>query len=406
LQKLNTKNNPKICVITTIDASLDGLFPGFYPLLISKGYDVVGICADTSDGLRSENVRKQGVRVINVPMTREFTIWQDIKCLWALCRIFKKERFDIIHYSTPKASLLAAIAGHIAGASLLLYTLRGLGYSAVNGTKRFMSRWCEKIACLAADRVIAISKSLATEAVREKLLPKNRIEVLGSGSSKGVNLEEFNLNEITRTEAKKIRQKLNITDNTIVIGYAGRLTEEKGINELLEAFRFLCHEYVDLFLLLIGDQDARNPLKEKTVELIEKNKRICITGRMNSIPGYLAAVDIFVLPSYREGFGNVIIEASAMQRPVIATDIPGCRDGLVDGDTGYLVKPYDANSLYQSLKKLVCDPSERIRLGLNGEKWVTKHFDRKIVWARLISVYEQMLDLKKNKKYNSYNIDI
>jgi glycosyltransferase involved in cell wall biosynthesis len=395
LQELNTKSNPKICIVTTIDASLDGLFPEFYPLLIANGYDVVGICADTSDGLRSENVRKQGVRVINVPMTREFTIWQDVKCLWALYHIFKREKFDIIHYSTAKASLLAAIDGRLVGGSFLLYTLRGLGYMAVSGPKRAISRLCEKITCLATHHTIAISESLATEAIRQNLLPENKIEVHGAGSSKGVNIERFCPNDDTIANSKRIRHQLGINDDNIVIGFAGRLTTEKGIEELLKAFLNLNQKYSNLYLLIIGDQDQRNPLNPDAFDIIMKTGNIHLTGYTNDMPSYLAAVDIFTLPSYREGFGNVIIEASAMGIPVITTDILGCKDAVVEDKTGLKVKVRDVASLEKALDRLIANPNERDRMGQNGRQWVIENFDRKIIWSRLIAIYEQILNQRK-----------
>jgi glycosyltransferase involved in cell wall biosynthesis len=383
---------PKICMITTIDTSLGDLFAGLYPLLLSKGYEVVGICADTSGGVWTAKVRRQGVRVINVPMTRTFSIWQDVKCLWRLYRIFRQESFDIVHYSTPKASFLSAIAGHLAGISFLVYTLRGLGYAAFNGATRVMGKWCEIVSCRAADRVLAISQSLAEEAVREGLLCAGHIEVLGAGSSKGVNIEQFCPNNETKERGRQIRRALNISDEATVVGLAGRLTPEKGIEELLAAFENLRRKHEELQLLIVGPEDQRHPLRQETVERIRKNAAVHLLGPTTDMPGYMSAMDVFALPSYREGFGNVIIEASAMELPVIASDILGCRNAVVDGVTGYLVTPRDVDCLQQAIEKLISDPAERTRLGKNGRQWVVKNFDRRLVWSRLIKLYDGLLD--------------
>lgn len=386
---------PKICIVTTVDLSLDKLFPDFYPLLIDKNYEVVGICAE---GTYIENIRRQGVRVITVPMTREFTPVQDSKCLWMLYKIFKHEKFDIIHYSTPKAALLASVAGRLARCPALIYSLRGLGYTAFSGLKRAVGKVCERIACRCARYVIAISNSLKDEAIKEKLLQASQIKVLGVGSSKGVNLDQFQLNEKTIADAKRIRQGLGINDDDIVVGYAGRLTLEKGFIELLGAFENICQRNGKVHMILVGDQDQRNPLPDKVFATIKKSRRIYTIPFNKNVSSYIAAMDIFVLASYREGFGNVLIEASAIERPVIATDIVGCRDAVIDGTTGILVEPRNPVSLEKALNELIENPSERTRMGQNGKQWVTENFDRNLVWNRLIKIYEQVL-LKEKTDY-------
>jgi glycosyltransferase involved in cell wall biosynthesis len=384
----HNKNNVKICIIVTVDISLDKLFPGFYPLLLAKGYEVVGICAD---GPFTDDVCRQGVRVINIPMTRGFTPLKDLKCLWQLYAIFRQEHFDIIHYSTPKAALLSAIAGRLARCPILIYTLRGLGYNAFSGLKKLVGKFCEKIACHCAHYVIVISNSLREEVIREKLLPANRARVLGAGSSKGVNINEFQLNVKTLFEAQKIRLRLGIDANDIVVGYAGRMTLEKGISELIEAFRSIRQNNCRVHLLLVGDQDQRNPLPHNIVALINSEKGVQTAPFSENVASYIAAMDILVLPSYREGFGNILIEASALDRPVIATDIPGCRDAVIDGTTGLLIAPHDAKSLEKALLELIASASKRKEMGRNGRAWVEKNFDRNLVWARLINVYGQLL---------------
>jgi len=365
-----------------------GLFRGFYSLLLANGYEVVVISAA---GPFSDSLRKKGIRVITVPMTREFTPVQDSKCLWMLYKIFKHEKFDIIHYSTPKAALLTAVAGRLVRCPALLYTLRGLGYTAFNGIKRVIGKYCEKIACHCAHWVIAISNSLKEEAAKEKLLRADQMKVLGAGSSRGVNLDQFQLNEKTTAEANKIKRSLGISNSDVVIGYAGRLTEEKGIIELLQAFENICRRNNKIHLILVGDQDQRNPLPDRIFATIKEHQNIQMIPWQENVSSYIAAMDIFVLASYREGFGNVLIEASAMERPVIGTDIIGCRDAVINGKTGLLVKPRDAIELEKALKEMIENPFKRAKMGRAGRQWVIEDFDRRLVWNRLIKVYERML---------------
>ena len=379
----------KICIITTVDGSLDRLFPDFYPLLISAGFEVVGISAQ---GKYVENIKNQGVRYLHVPMSREFTVWRDFKCLFQLYQIFRRERFDIIHYSTPKASLLACLAGRLVGDSVLLYTLRGLGYDSFRGVKRWVAKYCEKIVCTLSHQIIVISPSLKEEVAKNKITSTDRMTVLGWGSSKGVNLEEFKLDYRVRSNAQKIRKDLGVKEEGVIIGYAGRLSPEKGIGELIESFKFLAEHYDTLHLLLVGDQDDRRPLNDDIMKTINRHKHIHLLPGTNDLPSYLAAMDIFVLPSYREGFGNVLIEASAMELPVIASDIPGCRDALMDNRTGLFITPRSTLTLNNALEKLITDPSERRRLGKNGRKMVESKFARPHIWKALLNQYKQLID--------------
>jgi glycosyltransferase involved in cell wall biosynthesis len=396
---LKVSKKYKLCIITTVDLSLDMLFPNFYALAQSEGYQITGICADVSNGKHVENVRNQGVKVIKVPMTREFTPWQDLKSLIRLYRIFKKYKFDIIHYSTPKASLLSALAGCLMRDSYKLYTLRGLGYTAFKGPKHIIAKTCEKIACRLADNVIAISPSLATEAIKEKLVLAKHIQVLGAGSSKGVNLETFTKTEKNEESAIQIRKSLNIAKDDVVIGYAGRLTSEKGLLELYTAFKNLSKEYENIHLLLVGAQDQRNPLSEQFVRELEMHSKIHLLGHKDNLPIIFTSMDIFVLPSYREGFGNVLIEASAMELPVVASNIPGCRDAVLDSETGFLVQVGDSDSLLAGLKHLVTIPELRKKMGLNGRKWVEENFDRRTVWSSLLNLYDECIEIANNEVY-------
>lgn len=397
------KGSPKkVCLITTLDISLDQLHPGFFACLQAKLFEVVGICAD---GPFVNHLEHIGVRVITVPMTRQFTPIQDLKCLWLLYGIFKHEKFDLIHYSTPKASLLASIAARLTHCPTMLYMMRGLGYAAFSGTKRKIGKWCEKLVCFCAHDIIAISTSLKEEAILQGLVSKDRIKVLGAGSSKGVDLQQFCLNSQKCKSAKKIRACLGIQDNDIVIGYAGRLTAEKGISELLNAFTNIRKFYENIHLILVGDQDARNPLSPNILNVMATDAAIHIVPFNGRVAHYMAAMDIFVLASYREGFGNVLIEASAVERAVIGTDIVGARDALINGQTGCLVKAHDSESLEKALTFLIHNPAIRKEMGHNGREWVEKNFDRTLVWNNLMNEYDQLLHKKRSRSGLDVNAD-
>jgi glycosyltransferase involved in cell wall biosynthesis len=364
------------------------LYPGFFPLLAKRGFEVTGICAG---GPWVEKICKSGLKLITMPMVRGFAPWLDLKCLWKLYRIFRRQRFDIVHYSTPKAAILSAVAGRLARCPALIYTLRGLGYEAFDGPARAVGKFCEKIACRLADRIIAISASLKARAVEENLVSAERVEVLGAGSSKGVDLDAFRRCKETIADGRKIKQSLGIKDDDLVIGCVGRMTEEKGVLELLIAFISLRTTHSNVHLLLMGHKDQRKPFSPETSQLLSASPNTHVLDFQDNVPDYIAAMDILVLPSYREGFGNALIEASAMRVPVVASDIPGCRDAVLPSMTGLLVRPRDAKELEKALAELIENPGRRVVMGQNGERWVRENFDRNMVWARLIQVYEQVL---------------
>ncbi len=363
------------------------MFPGLFSRLIRRGWRVTGISAD---GPMLDRVREQGIDVRTVPMRRDFSPRQDLACLLAMVRLFCRKRFDLIHYNTPKAALLASIAGRLAGRARLLYTCRGLGYSSYRGWQRRLGWLAEWIACRLAHRVVAISPSLREEMIRAGLALRRRVEVLGSGSSRGVDVEAFSRGSNGR-DRKEFRESLGIGDSDLVIGYAGRLAQEKGIELLLKVFSRLGREHSGLHLVLVGHVDQRLPLSDDVSRCLHSHPRMHVLPFTDELCRVLRALDVFVLISEREGFGNALIEASAVALPVIGSDIPGCRDAVVPGVTGLLVRPNDEAELTQALRRLITCAAERRRMGEAGRQWVQTHFDRREVWSRLMHVYEQML---------------
>ena len=337
--------------------------------------------------LISDKVAEQGVKIITIDMTRNFTPIQDIKSIYQLFKIFRKEKYDLIHYNTPKGAFLSAIAGFLARRGVMLYTLRGLGYESYTGIKRKIAEVCEMIACRLADKVIAISQTLKNTAVSDGIIKSDRAEVIGAGSSKGADVEKFRLSEELLLKAREIRKALSLDEDAVIVGYAGRLAEDKGIEELVEAFLRVNKKNKNAHLLLVGDQDQRQPLPDQLIDKITSRECIHQLPFSDDIEILLAAMDIVVLPSRREGFGNILIEASALERPVIATDSTGCRDAVINNETGLIFKMRDVDSLEAVIYDLVQDKEKRETMGTNGGKWVRDNFDRRIVWQRLINLY-------------------
>jgi glycosyltransferase involved in cell wall biosynthesis len=306
-------------------------------------------------------------------------------------KLFAERKFDLIHYSTPKAALIASLASWSLNHPRRLYTLRGLGYQSYSGIKRRIGFICEKIAVKLAHRIVAISHSLREEVVESKLGPASKFEVLGAGSSKGVDCERFCRSQDIMLRGASLRSSLGIQEGDCVIGYAGRLSPEKGIPETVEAFLVNYASVRSVHLILVGDLDRRCPLDTTVMDRCASQLNIHCLPHTEDMPGCMAAFDVFVLPSHREGFGNVLIEASAMGIPVISSDITGCRDAVLDGQTGILVYPGDPIALAAAMDTLVGNSDLRRRLGEQGAAWVRRDFDRRVVWNNLIEVYDEML---------------
>jgi glycosyltransferase involved in cell wall biosynthesis len=378
----------KIAIVTTVSQSLDVLFPDFYPKLIERGYEVAGVCS--FDGFE-KNVEAQGVRVVQVPMLRSINLVSDIYCLIKMYKLLRRERFDLVHYSTPKASLIASVASWLDRVPARLYTCRGLVYTEKKGLKRFVLKLCETISVRLATKVIAISPSLRDVLVADRVAKHGKVEVIGAGSSKGVNLERFELTDEIKAKAIEIRGLAGCVTDDILIGYCGRITPEKGIRELYQAVSILRVKYPNVRLLIVGNQDDRVPLSNKDFDKLKGSEWVSLVGFQHEIVPYLAVLDIFVMPSYREGFGNVNIEAAAMSKPIITTDVIGCKDTVIDGKTGLLVKVKDVETLTSAIESLVTDDAKRHGMGKAGRRWVEDNFNRNYIWSELFKIYDSMV---------------
>lgn len=386
---------PHIAIVTTVDSSLHVMFPGLFERIAARGWRLTGICAD---GPYVERVRARGVRVLTVPMTRQFAVWGDAGALTRLTRLMRRERFDLIHYNTPKAALLAALAGRLAGRAALLYTIHGQGYGGYRGLARTLGLVAERVAARLADRVLCVSPSLADEIARDGIRARDRLTVLGAGSNSGVDLTVFARTPAVVGGAARLRAELGLTPDTVLIGYLGRLAREKGIERLVEAVAALRGEGRAVDLLLVGHVDQRNPLDPATVATLERTPGVHVRPFTDQVAPVLAALDVLALLSEREGFGSVLIEAGALGVPTVASDIPGCRDAVRDGETGRLVPPTDTARLTAVLRELVAAPELRARLGAAGAAWVRANFDRTAVWDRLLDVYAELLAVRRERR--------
>ena len=374
---------PKLLRLTTVDISLNSLLKGQLRYL-SQYFEVVGVAADT--GVLQQVSEREGVRVVDLPMHREISLWADCKSLWTLIKLFRRERPDIVHANTPKASLLGMMAAALCRVPNRIYTVTGLRFETTQGVLRFVLKTMERITCLCATKVIPEGDGVKSILLRERITRKPMQKVL-NGNINGVDLEWYDRTESVMQRASEVRG--DSTDFTFV--FIGRIVRDKGVNELVEAFSRLANERSDVRLMLVGRfEDDLDPLPQHTKKQIESNERISFVGYQSDVRPYLVASDVLVLPSYREGFPNVVLQAGAMGLPVIVTDVNGSDEAICSGVNGVIVPKYSSEVLYRAMSDMVSDRDATANMAAVAREMVASRFDQKDVWAALANMYKEL----------------
>jgi glycosyltransferase involved in cell wall biosynthesis len=330
---------------------------------------------------------KEGATHLPISIKREISILSDVVTLFSLVKIFIKLKPDIVNLGTPKVSLLGMIAAKLTGVPLRFYTCRGFRYEHETGFTRKLLMYFERLISSFSHNVICISKSVQEIGLRDNIFANNSV-VLGLGSSNGVDLKLFNPTNISANEksALKISLKLN---NEFVIGYVGRLVDRKGIRELYEAFDLIYTKDSNLRLVMVGRTYSDQISNWDVIEKYNSHPGIIMTGLqpLEKIPLFLSLFNFFVLPAYWEGFGNVLIQASAMGLPILSTNVTGCKDAVKDGYSGMLVEPYSVMKLKEGMEEFISNSDDIQQYGINGIQWA-KNFEPKLLWKRMQDLYD------------------
>jgi len=382
----------KVIHITTVPFTFR-FYVGHIRFLKSQGVEVKAISSPGDElGSLEEVGRREGIAIHPVPMARRISPVKDLVCLWELCRVLRRERPDIVHSHTPKGALLGTIAARAVGVKVVLMTINGLRQMTKDGLSRHVLDIATWLPCRLADRVWCDCASLRDYLLAGRLCPPEKTILFGSGSVMGVDAETtFSPQRCGREVRAAIRAEHGIPRDARVLGYLGRIVADKGMRELAAAWRDLRDQYPDLHLLLVGPFDSTDSLSAADEALFRTDDRIHLTGLRNDAAEHLAAMDIFVMPSYREGFGVVNIEAAAMALPVVSTRIPGCVDSVRDGLTGTLVPPRDAEMLRVAIVRYLNDPSLRCQHGQAGRDRVLREFRPEDVWQSLYRLYLELI---------------
>jgi glycosyltransferase involved in cell wall biosynthesis len=320
---------------------------------------------------------------------RDVAFFSDIITLLQICKYFIQIRPDIVNVGTPKMGLLGSIAAWITGVKKRIFTCRGFVFEKKEGrytpnTLKLM----DKLPGIFVKKIVCISPSVKEIGVREKLFRETKCIVIGKGSSNGFDLLRFRPQNISQNEITELKKEFSLQNN-FVFGFIGRFADEKGIKELYEAFLSLYDKNDKVRLLMVGRIEKENIKYVTILKKIEEHPGIILAGEQKNIPLYLSLMDVFILPAWSEGFGNVLVEAAAMGVPVISTMVTGCKDAVNDGFNGILIEPKNTKKLHEKMLLLYEDDELRKKFGINGLEWA-KNFQHEIIWQGLKQLYEEM----------------
>lgn len=376
----------KILRVTTVPGSMSTFCRGlFRELQEQDGYEVVAV-SSPGDAMR-EIEEREGVRTIAVPMERHISPLRDLKSLFGLIRVFRKEKPTMVHSMTPKAGLLSMMAAWFCRVPVRVHTFTGLVFPTATGLTQKILILTDRITCACATHIVPEGEGVKNDLINFRIT-KKPLKVLGHGNVRGIDLAHYNpeLPEV-QTEAARIRKT-----GVFTFVFIGRLVRDKGINELVEAFERLNKEYPNTRLLLVGRQEPElDPLKPETIAKIDNNKNIEAVGQQSDVRPWLAASDAFVFPSYREGFPNVVIEAGAMGLPSIVTDINGSREIIIDGNNGTIIPPRDTDALYMAMKSFLDQPGNRNGMASDARPLVASRYEQSYVRKCLKEYYKEIL---------------
>lgn len=359
----------RICVLTTVDLTLESFVIPAARFMKDSGWNVTLVSNMSESFLKKYSVE---FRCISVPMERGNSIKDLLIMPFFFRRFFVNEHYDIVQYATPNASLYASLGSKWAGVKKRVYCQWGIRYVGFTGMKRLLYKAIEKIICKCSTHIRPASWGNLSFAVSEGLYKRGIAAAIGDGGTIGVDLTQFDINLKQSNKDLVLRQYPQL-ENKMVFCFVGRLNRDKGIYELLEAFRRLSLEFENVSLLQIGDLEGVLPAN---LEEIKKSSKVVLTGWTNEVAKYLSSSDVLVNPSYREGFSMVIQQAMALAIPVVTTDIPGPSEVIEPNVSGILAKPRDVDSLYNCMKWMIEHPEERQVMGRAGRKRCEERFNR------------------------------
>ena len=381
---------PKLLRITTAPISLNVLLPGQMKYMREQGFDVLMV---SSDGPELANVLdREGCRHHIIPMTRKMSPFTDLRCLWLLYRLFRKEKPDIVHSHTPKAGLLAMLAAKMAGIKIRVHTIAGLRYVTTKGMSRRILIAMEKLTGMAATHVWPNSGSMKTFIEANRLVTTRKLEVIGWGSSNGVNLARYNPAVLKQEKLNEVKGLVKYDPSLFYFLSVGRLVHDKGMDELLLAFARVNALHPHTRLILVGAfEDEVDPVSDKARELIKTHPAVIAAGWSNAVEYFMQFANVLVHPSHREGFPNVLMQAGAMGCPIICSSIDGNTDIVRHRETGLLFEVKNEEALLGQMQSAIKEPAALKGMADQLLLQIQTHYDQRVVQSFLHEKYLQLL---------------
>jgi glycosyltransferase involved in cell wall biosynthesis len=385
----------KVFQVTTVPITLT-FYREHFAYLQANGFEPAAVSSPDPELWEFQKAFRLPVHAL--PMTRTISPAADLVSLYRLFHLFRRERPQIVHATTPKAGLLAPPAARAAGVPVVVVSLFGLAQMTKTGGIKKLLDTTTRFSCKLADLVWCDSFSMREHIIREQLCADRKLVVLGAGSVNGIDGSgRFNPDSYPPARRRELRAGLGIPADAVVIGFVGRIVGDKGIRELTAVWRELRESHPQLHLLLVGPFEAKDPLPPDDEQCLKNDSRVHLTGWRTDIPDLFAVMDLFVNPSYREGFGVANLEAAAMRLPVVSTCIPGCVDSVADGINGILVPPRDAATLKKALETYLTQPERRRSDGQAGRERVLRDFQPERLCRELAAHYRRLL--RRNSTY-------
>ena len=373
----------KLIRTSTIPMSLDIFCKGQLKMF-SEHYEVVAVSSPDKELKWIEE--REGVRTIPLKMARNIELWTDIKALWKMIRVMKKEKPYIVHSMTPKAGLISMLAAKICGVPVRMHTYTGLVFPTSTGLKQKILIWMDKLLCSCATYINPEGQGVANDLKRFNIT-KKPLHIIGNGNVRGIDAEYWKKESTTFSSTKLNLHKVSQKKEPFTFVFVGRIVGDKGINELIEAFKRVKPNSAKL--ILVGPYEENlDPIKVETKSEIDNNPNIEWVGMQSDVRPFYEQADAFVFPSYREGFPNTVLEAGAMGLPSIVTNINGANEIIIPEENGLIIRSKDADALYQAMQRFIDEPDLIAKMKVNARPMVIDRFEQKYIWNELLKVYQ------------------
>ena len=380
----------KICYISSVDITIRFILINHVKFLKREGYDISVVC---SPGDFVKEIKYQGIKVKTIKFKRKISPFYDLITFLKLYFYFRKEKFDIVHTHTPKPGLLGQLAAKVAGVPIIVNTIHGFYFQQNDSfLKKSFYIFIERIAAKCSDVIFFVNKEDMQTASKKRICDFGSMKYFGGG----IDLSKFNFNKFSEELIMSKKRELKLPIDFKIIGIVGRLVKEKGYLDLFKAFKKVIEVFPNITLLVVGqlEPEKSDKFKPAIVKDYGVEKNVIFLGERTDANELYALMDVFVLPSYREGLGISIIEASAMERPIVATDIRGCREAVDNNKTGILVPVKDSDKLAQAIIYLLRNPDIAREMGKQGREKALKEFDENMVFGRIKVEYERLIKEK------------